>query len=106
MNARRKARFRYRQYWRLDLTIKNQNPGEPPSKICNRCEKPFEPVWNNRIGFWSRCCRDCGNRNLYDMLELKTPPALLDKHTVSPALTDDEFLNQFNDKFRAKLEGK
>jgi hypothetical protein len=43
---------------------------------------------------------------MFDMLELKTPPDLLDKHTVCPALTHDEFMGQFGEAFRAKLEGK
>ena len=36
-------------------------------------------------------CGECGLRNLFDGLDMMTPPELLDKHTLRPALTQAEF---------------
>ena len=71
--------------------VRNADPGEPRSKNCQRCGKPFEPEWRHQIGYWSRCCTVCGARNLFDGLGMTTPPALLDKFTLHPTLIEAEY---------------
>ena len=56
---------------------------------CLRCGNPFVP-FETPMG-QARHCRTCAARNIYDFLELPTPPLLLDKHTKIPALTNEEW---------------
>ena len=59
---------------------------------CKRCGKPFEPEPLD-IPTWpmTTCCDTCRMRNLFDGLDLPTPPDLLDIHTKWPTLSQDEF---------------
>jgi len=91
MNARRKLKLRTRQAWRRALAVRNANHGPAVITPCQRCQRPFMPEWNDRLGFFSRCCKTCSVRNFFDGLELPTPPELLDRHTVHPTLTDEEW---------------
>lgn len=65
---------------------------------CKRCGKPFQPKPTKlRITKMTTCCETCQCKNLFDGLDLPTPPGLLDRHTKHPTLTDAEW--------RKKLHG-
>lgn len=67
--------------------------GIPVSQsTCKRCGKPFtpEPSRLKAMGM-TRCCKQCQFRNLMDGLDIPTPPAMLDRHTKVPTLTDREY---------------
>lgn len=63
---------------------------------CKRCGKSFKPLWLDALQKWGSMCQECMARNLFDALDLPTPPSLLDRHTKIPALTDREFLRILN----------
>lgn len=58
---------------------------------CNRCNRLFEPEYNEKYQYYSRCCKNCGYRNLMDFLDIPTPPELLDKYTKIPCLSKEEY---------------
>ena len=65
---------------------------------CKRCGKSFRPKPTKlRITKMTTCCETCQCKNLFDGLDLPTPPGLLDRHTKHPTLTDAEW--------RKKLHG-
>lgn len=68
-----------------------KSPGD--ISLCLRCGKPFtpEPTRLNTVPM-TRHCPLCRKRNMLDGLGLITPPMLLDKFTVNPALTDEDWL--------------
>lgn len=69
-------------------------------KTCPRCGKPFEP--SAKAAFpESPCCPICQVRNIYDSLDLPTPPHLLDQHTRLPTLTDEEYRKQLEKESEA-----
>lgn len=39
----------------------------------------------------TKCCETCQCKNLFDGLDMPTPPSLLDKHTKHPTLSDREW---------------
>jgi len=51
-------------------------------------------MWHENMAIWSRHCEMCEYRNLHDGLGLPTPPALIDKYSLRPALTDRDYQNQ------------
>lgn len=57
--------------------------------FCLRCNKPFVP-FDTPMGS-ARFCRCCQQKNVFDLLDLPTPPLLLDKLTRHPTLTDAEW---------------
>lgn len=63
--------------------------------ICKRCGKPFKPELF--LGKPQTCCYPCMFRNLSDGLDMPTPPALLDKFTKHPTLSDAEYQKKLND---------
>lgn len=67
-------------------------------KECPRCHRPFKPVWQEAIKIWSRFCEDCQIKNLFDWLELPTPPDMLDQHTKRPCLTKEEFRRKLQEE--------
>lgn len=67
------------------------NRGEPPTLICPRCNKHFIPEWIDVLAEWESFCGDCLARNLFDQMGFGTPPGLLDKYTLKPTLTEEEF---------------
>jgi len=67
-----------------------------PMKICTRCNKPYSPRWLAGLNKFSNCCDPCGLRNIFDALDLPTPPEMLDKHTKIPTLTKAEFYNELH----------
>ncbi len=58
-------------------------------KPCKRCGKRFKPTMLKAIRKKSTCCEMCQVRNVLDGLGMATPPALLDRHTRRPMLTDE-----------------
>lgn len=62
---------------------------------CKRCGKEFEPhpVPLATIK-WSTCCETCECRNFMDGLGLPTHPALLDRHTKRPTITEEEYFKE------------
>lgn len=67
-------------------------------KPCKRCGTPFKPEWLDAINKMSSCCATCQVRNLHDGLGLPTPPSLLDKHTLRPTLTREEYYRKLKPK--------
>lgn len=62
-----------------------------PMQLCKRCGKPYSPRWLAGLQKFSACCESCGVRNLFDALDLPTPPVMLDKFTKHPTLTEAEY---------------
>lgn len=91
MNARRKRSLRAGQYWEVVKARRFACRGEPVETACARCQKPFIPEWCDAPAMWGRCCETCTARNLFDGLDLPTPPELLDRFTILPTLTRDEY---------------
>jgi hypothetical protein len=58
---------------------------------CKRCGEPFEPRLLERLQKMSTHCGVCEARNLFDGLDLPTPPRFLDRHTKRPTLSEREF---------------
>lgn len=58
---------------------------------CRRCSKEFIPAWLDALGRPSRFCGTCMLRNLYDGMNLPTPPDLLDRFTTRPTLSEAEY---------------
>ena len=59
---------------------------------CQRCGKPFQPKPTKLKTIpMTRCCETCQCKNLFDGLDMPTPPSLLDRHTKHPTLTDEEW---------------
>ena len=59
---------------------------------CKRCDKPggpFKSLVRNTPD--CPCCENCQARNLFDGLDLPTPPELLDKHTKHPTLSQWQY---------------
>ena len=74
-------------------------------KTCNRCGNRFDPAKNPlklKIKEVTHCTT-CMCRNLFDALNLPTPPELLDKHSKLPTLTDREFRKSLHNKKKAIL---
>lgn len=61
------------------------------TKLCKRCGSEFMPEWIALFKRYAEMCETCKVRNIFDGLDMKTPPELLDRHTKHPALTDSEF---------------
>lgn len=69
---------------------------------CKRCGKLFEPKPTKLKSIpLTTCCGNCAVRNLFDALDLPTPPELLDKYTKIPTLTEGEFYRRLDE---VKLE--
>lgn len=64
---------------------------------CARCGRPFNPMGTAFKGRKMRCCTNCQARNLFDALDMPTPPELLDPYTKNPTLTDREFRKKLDD---------
>lgn len=67
-------------------------------KRCKRCGQLFKP---KRLPLkhrpWSTHCDVCGVRNLFDALNLPTPPELLDIHTKIPSLSKAEYIKKLQE---------
>src|ERR1035437_2530437 len=64
---------------------------------CKRCGKPFEPKpIRLKTKTMTECCETCQCRNFFDGLDMPTPPALLDRYTKLPTLTDKEWHKKLN----------
>jgi hypothetical protein len=62
------------------------------SGVCKRCGKDFHPKPTRLLTKpMTECCETCQCRNLFDGLDMPTPPELLDRYTKLPALTDAEW---------------
>lgn len=65
---------------------------------CKRCGNPFTPRPTRlKAMLMTRCCETCCVRNLFDVLDLPTPPELLDRHTKHPTLSQVEFHKNLKD---------
>ena len=65
------------------------------SAKCRRCGRSFTPKPTGlQKQPMSRMCDTCKVRNLLDLLDLPTPPELLDPHSKNPTLTEDEFCKE------------
>lgn len=91
MNTRRKIWFRKSQQYRRQREIRIANKGEAVLTECKRCHRTFMPKWIEGLAIWQHCCETCGARNLFDAMDLPTPPELIDCHSLRPTLTDGEF---------------
>lgn len=61
-------------------------------KNCPRCGKPFVPERTKLKTLpWTRHCKVCRVRNMFDGMDLPTPPDLLDEYTKNPTLTGEEW---------------
>lgn len=63
-------------------------------EICKRCGALFDPkkgIAGPNPLIKPRHCTTCQTRNLIDGLDMPTPPALLDKFTRHPTLTERQF---------------
>jgi hypothetical protein len=66
--------------------------GSAQRVLCRRCGKLFTPKPTKLKTIpMTRCCETCQYKNLFDGLDLPTPPDLLDRHTKHPTLTDAEW---------------
>jgi hypothetical protein len=65
---------------------------------CKRCGKDFEPTLLKALNKLSTHCITCMCRNLHDGLGLPTPPELLDKHTLKPTLSEEEFMRKLQEE--------
>lgn len=60
--------------------------------LCKRCGEPFNPKPTKlKTTPMTRCCETCSVRNIFDGLDLPTPPELLDRHSKLPTLSEAEF---------------
>ena len=93
MNARRKTLFRRHQQWQREKQVRlaNKDALNPGTVACQRCGRPFQPEWCDTLARWVRFCGTCQARNLFDGFDMMTPPALIDKFSKRPALTESEF---------------
>lgn len=65
---------------------------------CARCGQPFVPKPTELKTIpMTRMCEDCLVRNLFDALDMPTPPELLDRHSKIPTLSDREYRRKLND---------
>lgn len=76
---------------RLPPKKANTKPTCPGDAECKRCHNSFTPYWIDCIDKWSTHCDQCQVRNIFDGLNMMTPPDLIDQHSKKPALTDAEF---------------
>lgn len=65
-----------------------------PTATCKRCGKVFIPRPLPTLAALASCCGGCQLRNLLDGLGLPTPPAMLDRWTKRPCLTEEEYLRK------------
>lgn len=73
----------------------------PKMANCKRCGQPFQPQPTKlKTIKYTRCCDTCKVRNLFDGLDMPTPPEFLDKYTKHPTLSEREFKIELN-----KVEG-
>lgn len=65
---------------------------------CKRCGKHFQPKPTKLlVTKMTTRCETCQCKNLFDGLDMPTPPSLLDKHTKHPTLTDAEWRKKLNE---------
>ena len=96
MNRRRKAHLRICQRRQAKLAyLANNKPPKP--NICKRCGRPIAAEWIYELGRWREFFEVCQCRNLHDGLGLPTPPELLDKFSLKPALSERDFKKQLRE---------
>ncbi len=84
------------------------NPTDKAQKaLCLRCGKPFipKPTKLKTIKL-TRHCETCQCRNLFDALDMPTPPELLDKYTKHPTLTEKEYYRKLKEVKEVKEKDK
>lgn len=58
---------------------------------CNRCGKEFPPKFCAPLKRFYNHCDQCRLRNLFDCLDLPTPPEMLDKFSRNPTLSERQY---------------
>ena len=69
-------------------------------KRCKRCGVEFESKFLDVIKKWSTCCELCSVRNFMDNTGLPTPPAMLDRFSKGPTLSQEEYQREIENDER------